>query len=53
MQVPQNLPHDVLQQDDRVEVGKIPILWTVVVLSPFCALFWMAVIWAVMKMFGG
>lgn len=52
MKVPDDLPHDVLQQDDHVEVRKYPILWTVVVLSPLCGLFWWAVIWAVMAVFG-
>ncbi len=35
-----------------MEVKKYPFLWTVVVLSPLCALFWCGVIWGVAAWFG-
>jgi hypothetical protein len=53
MQVPKDLPHGVLPQDERVEVRRYPVLWTAVVLSPLCALFWIAVIRGLIAVFGG
>jgi len=53
MQVPQDLPHDVLPRDHHVAVRPYPFLWTVVALSPFCALFWIAVIRGLIAVFSG
>ncbi len=51
MKVPDDLPYGVSQRDDSIEVRKYPILWTILILSPLCALFWIAVIWAVVAWF--
>ena len=51
MKIPDDLPHEVLQTDDHVEVRKYPLLWTIVVLSPVCALFWVGVIWGLTALF--
>ena len=52
MQVPQNLPYD-LQQDDGIEIRQYPVLWMAVVLSPLCAFFWIALIRGLIAVFGG
>lgn len=53
MKVPDDLPYDVPVRDDRLDVRKYPFVWTVVILSPLCALFWMVVIWGLMAWLGG
>jgi hypothetical protein len=51
MKIPDDLPHDVSQRDECIEVRKYPLLWTIAVLSPLCALFWVGVIWGLVALF--